>query len=80
MKIVIFLLIMIPVLAKGQDKVIYKQKQYEKFDLGDMERKGSLVAPGDLSVKERRRRIFKRKLFQRADFNKEIINDIKYLR
>jgi hypothetical protein len=60
----------------GKEKVIYKYKQYEKFDLGDLEVKGSIVAPGDLSVKERRRKVFKRKLFRRTDFNKEIIKEL----
>jgi hypothetical protein len=61
-------------------KVIYKYKEYEKFDLGDMEIKGSIVAPGDISVKERRRKIFERDLLHRDDFDKKIIDDIKFLR
>lgn len=66
--------------ASAKEKVIYKYKQYEKFDLGDMEIKGSIIAPGDLTIKERRRKIFKRKLFQRQNFDKQIITDIKYIR
>ena len=61
-------------------KVIYKYKEYEKFDLGDMEIKGSIIAPGDLSVKERRRKVFERELFKKDDFDKKIIEDIKFLR
>lgn len=64
----------------SKEKVVYKYKEYERFDLGDMEIKGSVVAPGDLSVKERRRKIFHRNLFQRKDFDQLIIKEIKYLR
>jgi len=81
MKKIILILITLnltPVAAK--ERVVYKYKQYEKFDLGDLEIKGSIVAPGDLSVKERRRKIFKRELFKRTDFDHLIIKDIKYLR
>lgn len=65
---------------KGQQKIIYKYKQYEKFDLGDMEIKGSIIAPGDLSIKERRRKVFKRDLMDKSNFDQLIIQDIKYLR
>lgn len=81
MKKIIIILITLnltPVAAK--ERVVYKYKQYEKFDLGDLEIKGSIVAPGDLSVKERRRKIFQRQLFKRTDFDELIIKDIKYLR
>ena len=58
---------------------MYKYKQYEKFDLGDMEIKGEIVAPGDISVKERQRKVFHRNLYQREDFDELIIQEIKYL-
>ena len=61
-------------------KVIYKYKEYEKFDLGDMEIKGSIIAPGDLSVKERRRKVFERDLFHKDNFDEKIIEDIKFIR
>lgn len=80
-----YLMILIITLAPLQvyaqkQKVIYKYKQYEKFDLGDMEIKGSIIAPGDLSVKERRRKVFKRDLLEKTNFDHLIIQDIKYLR
>ena len=81
MKKLIFCVIVIlstQVLAKK--KVVYKYKEYEKFDLGDMEIKGEVVAPGDLSIKERRRKKFERDLLQRGDFDQKIINDIKFIR
>jgi len=80
MKFIILTFILCSITASAKEKVIYKYKQYEKFDLGDMEIKGSIIAPGDLSIKERRRKIFKRKLFQRKNFDKKIITDIKYIR
>ncbi|GAB4023438.1 MAG: hypothetical protein Fur0010_26660 [Bdellovibrio sp.] len=68
------------VIQKNGEKVIVKYKQYETFDLGDLEIKGEVIAPGDLSVKERQRKIFGRTLFDRDDFNPEIREDIKNLR
>tara|TARA_B100001971_G_scaffold215193_1_gene260096 strand:- start:182337 stop:182582 length:246 start_codon:yes stop_codon:yes gene_type:complete len=64
----------------AEKKVVYKYKEYEKFDLGDMEIKGNIIAPGDLSVKERRRRVFERDLLKRKDFDQKIVNDIKFIR
>lgn len=65
----------------AQDKkIIYKYKEYEKFDLGDLEIKGSIIAPGDISVKERRRKVFERELLHKDDFDEKIIEEIKFLR
>lgn len=61
-------------------KIVYKYKEYEKFDLGDLEIKGNIIAPGDLSVKERSRRVFERDLYRKNDFDKKIIQEIKFLR
>lgn len=80
MKVLIIIILIIPLDSWGKEKVTYKYKQYEKFDLGDMQIKGSIVAPGDLTVKERTRKTFSRKLFKRSKFDKEILNDIQYLR
>lgn len=66
--------------AYAKKKVVYKYKEYEKFDLGDLEIKGSIVAPGDLSVKERRRKVFERNLLNKRNFDDKIIEDIKFLR
>ena len=64
----------------GKPKVVYKYKQYEKFDLGDLEIKGELIAPGDLTVKDRSNRFLNRKLYKRLEYKKELIYDIKYMR
>ena len=66
---------------KGAKKnVIIKYKQYESFDLGNLEIKGKIIAPGDLSVKERQRKRFSRPLFERDQFDPEVRKDIQNLR
>ena len=74
MKLLLITLLFISPVAFAKKKVIYKYKEYEKFDLGDLEIKG------DLSVKERRRKTFERNLLQRKSFDREMIQDIKFLR
>jgi hypothetical protein len=67
--------------AYGEEqKVIYQYKKYEKFDLGNLEVKGQLIAPGDISVRERERRRFEMDLFSRKDFDKFIKKDVESLR
>jgi len=68
--------------AWGQDsqKVIYQYKKYEKFDLGNLEVKGQLIAPGDISVRERERKRFELDLYSRKDFDAFIKKDIESLR
>lgn len=82
MKLILLVsLLLSTVSVYGQKKkVVYKYKEYEKFDLGDLEIKGSIIAPGDISVKERRRKVFERDLLHRDDFDKKIIEEIKFLR
>jgi hypothetical protein len=65
----------------GEDqKIIYHYKKYEKFDLGNLEVKGQLIAPGDISVRERERRRFELDLFSRKDFDAFIKKDVESLR
>jgi len=67
--------------AYGEDqKVIYQYKKYEKFDLGNLEVKGQLIAPGDISVRERDRKRFELDLYSREDFEPFIAKDIETLR
>ncbi len=67
--------------AYGQDqKVIYQYKKYEKFDLGNLEVKGQLIAPGDISVRERERRRFELDLFSRDNFDPFLTKDLESLR
>lgn len=79
--IVFLLALSLPCLAQGKKKnVIIKYKQYESFDLGNLEIKGKIIAPGDLSVKERQRKRFSRPLFERDHFDPEVRTDIQNLR
>lgn len=63
-----------------EGRVIYKYKQYESIDLGGLEVKGNIVAPGDISVKERERKQFSRDLLERPNFDSEVLEDISNLR
>lgn len=80
MKGFLILLIVLSFNLLAKEKVVYKYKQYEKFDLGDMEIKGELIAPGDLTVKERGSRFLDRKIYERLKYSKELIYEIKYMR
>lgn len=77
--ILIGILFALSVVAEEQ-KVIYQYKKYEKFDLGNLEVKGELIAPGDISVRERDRRKFELDLFSRKDFDSFIKKDVESLR
>jgi len=68
------------VAAESEKGVIVKYKQYESFDLGNLEVKGQIIAPGDISVQERERKKFYRKLMLRKSFDRESKSDIKNLR
>lgn len=63
-----------------EQKVIYQYKKYEKFDLGNLEVKGQLIAPGDISVRERERKRFELDLYTRKNFDKFQRKDIDSLR
>lgn len=66
--------------AFGEEKVIYEYKKYEKFDLGNLEVQGELIAPGDISVRERDRKKFNLDFFERKDFNSFVKQDIDAFR
>lgn len=77
-----FLGMFLSFISYGQEeqKVIYQYKKYEKFDLGNLEVKGQLIAPGDISVRERERKRFELDLYSRRDFDVFIKKDIESLR
>ena len=82
MKIFILLIgvfFMLSALAEDK-KVIYQYKKYEKFDLGNLEVKGQLIAPGDISVRDRDRKRFELDLFTRKNFDTFIKKDAESLR
>ncbi len=85
MKIIIFSLISLMLsfsaLAQEEKKnVIYKYKEYEVIDLGSLEIKGQIMAPGDLTVNERERQSFKRSLLEKNNFDFENRREIENLR
>ncbi len=67
-------------LAAEKEKVIYEYKKYEKFDLGNLEVQGQLIAPGDISVRERDRKRFELDLYSRENFDDFIAKDLDSLR
>lgn len=82
MKFIILLLFTSTLYAQeGKDlKTIYKYKEYEIIDLGQLEVKGQIMAPGDLTINDRERPHFKRELLERPDFDQESRKDIEHLR
>lgn len=84
MKILIVIIISF-IVSKGiraeiKEQVIYEYKKYEKFDLGNLEVKGELIAPGDISVRERDRKRFSTEFYIRDSLNEQVLEDIKNLR
>ena len=81
----IFILILFVFLNKAfsQEKektTIYKYKDYEVIDLGSLEIKGQIIAPGDLTISEKDRKIFKRSLLEKENFDYENKREIENLR
>lgn len=66
--------------AQPKPAPVYKYKEYEVIDLGSMEIKGQIVAPGDLTVNERERKTFKRSLLEKNNFDFENRREIENLR
>lgn len=60
--------------------IVYKYKEYEVIDLGSLEIKGQIMAPGDLTVNERERQSFKRALLEKNNFDFENRREIENLR
>lgn len=60
--------------------IVYKYKEYEAIDLGALEIKGQIMAPGDLTVNERERQSFKRSLLEKNNFDFENRREIENLR
>jgi hypothetical protein len=85
MKIAIMFLITVLLSASAmaqeeKKNVVYKYKEYEVIDLGSMEIKGQIMAPGDLTVNERERQTFKRSLLEKHNFDFEDKREIENLR
>ncbi len=85
MKIIILIIALITMNAfaaedTGAKPKVYKYKEYEVIDLGSMEIKGQIIAPGDLTVNERERKVFKRSLLEKTNFDFENKREIENLR
>ncbi len=66
--------------ARSEEKVVFKYKKYEQFDLGSLEIKGDVVTPGDLTASRRGRKVFNRKLLERESFDLEVKEEVLNLR
>ena len=64
----------------NKPEIIYKYKQYEKFDFEDMVVEGETGSPGDLSVSSRFQRKFSNKLPYRKNFHAEIKKAVERIR
>lgn len=81
MKIIFLFAITLNIYAQEPKKnIVYKYKDYEAIDLGSMEIKGKIIAPGDLTVSERERKSFKRELLEKTNFDLENKREIYNLR
>jgi hypothetical protein len=60
----------------SEKKVIYKYKQYEKFDFDDLSVEGEDGSPGDLSINPRFQKEFKNELPYRKNFKQEMIKSL----
>jgi hypothetical protein len=66
--------------AEEKKNIVYKYKDYESIDLGSFDIKGEVVAPGDLTVNDRDRKVFKRELLEKQNFDYENKREIENLR
>ncbi len=67
-------------LSEEKKQVVYKYKDYESIDLGSFDIKGELIAPGDLTVNDRERKVFTRSLLEKQNFDFENKREIENLR
>ena len=79
--LIIFQALSFTTLAQDEKKsIVYKYKEYEMIDLGSLEIKGQIMAPGDLTVNERERQTFKRSLLEKNNFDFENKREVENLR
>jgi hypothetical protein len=67
-------------LVQAEEKIKYEYKQYDRFDLGNLEVDGQVIAPGDISVRQRARNRIKREINQRENFLDLMKEEVKYQR
>lgn len=78
--IYIFITLTSQTFAEEKKNIIYKYKDYESIDLGSFDIKGEVIAPGDLTVSDRERKIFKRALLEKQNFDFDNKREIENLR
>ena len=81
--VIVFIALLVPISLGAQEEkknIVYKYKEYEVIDLGSLEIKGQIMAPGDLTVNERERQTFKRSLLEKENFDFENRREIENLR
>ncbi len=84
MKVLIFSILLISsyVLADEDKKsnVVYKYKQYEKFDFEELQVEGDASNTWDLSVFSRYERKFKNQLPYKKNFKRELIKSVERIK
>jgi hypothetical protein len=75
-----FLLLGLNTTIFAEEKINYEYKKYERFDLGNLEVDGQVIAPGDISVRQRARNRIKRQINQRDNFLDLMKEEVKYQR
>jgi len=63
-----------------EERIIYRYKEFERFDFEDIVIEGETGNPGDLSIAPRYQRRFENKLPYRKNFNAEIRKGIERVR
>lgn len=66
--------------SSAEERVKYKYKEYEKFNLDTIIVEGDTGSPGDISIKPRFGRKYRNKLPYRRNFNPEIRKAIERIR
>ena len=74
------ILIALSSLGREQDKIIYKYKKFQEFDLESLDVTGETGSPSDLSSKSRLQTDFNNKLPLRRNFNPEIRRSVEVIR
>jgi hypothetical protein len=70
----------LPTTGEGGEQIIYRYKQFQRFDFEDLVIEGETGGPGDLSIAPRYQRRFQNKLPYRKNFNAEIRRGIERVR
>ena len=63
--------------SKNQKSILLKKyKKYEKIDLGDINLSGELISPGDITIKNSKRKKFDTDFYERKNFDDIIKEEI----